>query len=99
VRLLDVRLPDVFLETLQGPRFGVEGLRKMLGVHGPPLLATALKPRGTGLLTMGSQRIVLEPMDVVYLQPLEVHQLHNETKAPFGFLCIVDRERDRPMKP
>ncbi|NCF82758.1 MAG: cupin domain-containing protein, partial [Proteobacteria bacterium] len=55
--------------------------------------------RGTGLLTMGNRRIVVEPMDVVYLQPLEVHQLHNETREPFGFLCIVDHERDRPMKP
>ncbi len=55
--------------------------------------------RGTGMLTMGNQRVALQPMDVVYLPPLEVHQLHNETLEPFGFLCIVDHERDRPMKP
>ena len=47
VRLLDVRLPEAFLNHLQGPRYGVEGLRKMIGVHARPLLATALKPRGT----------------------------------------------------
>ena len=51
------------------------------------------------MLTMGNRRVALEPMDVVYLHPLEVHQLHNETREPFGFLCIVDHERDRPMRP
>lgn len=72
---------------------GFTSLEKHLHTH------IVIGARGTGLLTMGNQRIVLQPMDVVYLQPLEVHQLHNETREPFGFLCIVDHERDRPMKP
>ncbi len=49
VRLLDVQLPDAFLNRFSGPRFGVDGLRRMLGVHDRPLLATALKPRGTSV--------------------------------------------------
>ena len=72
---------------------GFTSLEKHLHTH------IIIGARGTGLLSMGNQRIVLEPMDIVYLQQLEVHQLHNETQAPFGFLCIVDHERDRPMKP
>ena len=72
---------------------GFTSLEKHLHTH------IVIGARGTGLLTMGNRRIVVEPMDVVYLQPLEVHQLHNETREPFGFLCIVDHERDRPMKP
>jgi ribulose-bisphosphate carboxylase large chain len=72
---------------------GFTSLEKHLHTH------IVIGARGTGVLTMGNQRIALEPMDVVYLQPLEVHQLHNETREPFGFLCIVDHERDRPMKP
>jgi len=72
---------------------GFTSLEKHLHTH------IVIGARGTGLLTMGNQRVVLEPMDVVYLQPLEVHQLHNETREPFGFLCIVDHDRDRPMKP
>jgi len=72
---------------------GFTSLEKHLHTH------IIIGARGTGVLTMGNQRIVLAPMDVVYLQQLEVHQLHNETQAPFGFLCIVDHERDRPMKP
>ena len=72
---------------------GFTSLEKHLHTH------IVIGARGTGLLTMGNRRIALNPMDVVYLQPLEVHQLHNETEEPFGFLCIVDHERDRPMKP
>jgi ribulose-bisphosphate carboxylase large chain len=72
---------------------GFTSLEKHLHTH------IVIGARGTGILTMGNQRVALAPMDVVYLQPLEVHQLHNETREPFGFLCIVDHERDRPMKP
>lgn len=46
VRLADVSLPAPVLGAFEGPRFGIEGLRRLTGVHGRPLLATALKPRG-----------------------------------------------------
>lgn len=71
---------------------GFTSLEKHLHTH------IVIGARGTGLLTMGNERVVLSPMDVVYLHPLEVHQLHNESREPFGFLCIVDHERDRPMR-
>lgn len=47
VRLVDLRFPDSFLSSFSGPNFGVPGLRSLLGVHGRPLLATALKPMGS----------------------------------------------------
>jgi ribulose-bisphosphate carboxylase large chain len=47
VRLVDVTFPDELLNQFAGPRFGIDGLRKLLGVYGRPLLATALKPRGS----------------------------------------------------
>ena len=46
VRLLDIALPKQLLENFDGPLFGVDGIRKQLGIHKRPLLATALKPRG-----------------------------------------------------
>ena len=46
VKCIDIDLPDNLLSNFKGPRFGVEGIRECLGVHGRPLLATALKPRG-----------------------------------------------------
>ncbi|HAZ07418.1 MAG TPA: ribulose 1,5-bisphosphate carboxylase large subunit [Elusimicrobia bacterium] len=47
VRLVDLRLPDSFLAAFPGPNFGIPGLRRLLGVEGRPLLATALKPMGS----------------------------------------------------
>ena len=46
VRLVDLAFPDRLLATFDGPRHGVAGVRALAGVHGRPLLASALKPRG-----------------------------------------------------
>ena len=55
--------------------------------------------RGRGVLVLGSRRETLAPMDVACVGPLEAHQLRNESSEPFGFFCIVDHDRDRPMAP
>lgn len=47
IRLIDLQLPEEFLTNFAGPRFGIDELRRQLGVYGRPLLATALKPRGS----------------------------------------------------
>ena len=46
VRLVDLSFPDHVLAGFDGPRHGAAGVRALTGVHGRPLLATALKPRG-----------------------------------------------------
>lgn len=46
IRLVGFDAPDVFLKMFKGPRFGREGLRKLLDVPKRPLLCTALKPLG-----------------------------------------------------
>ncbi len=35
--------------------------------------------------------------DLVYVAPEDVHQLRNPGSEPFGFLCMVDSERDQPV--
>ncbi len=55
--------------------------------------------RGRGVIALGEERMTLNPDDIAYVEPLQVHQLCNEGDQPFGFYCIVDRERDRPMAP
>lgn len=47
ILLRDVEFPAEFLEQFRGPRFGIAGLRTLLQVPSRPLLATALKPRGS----------------------------------------------------
>jgi len=44
LRLLDVKLPPVFLERYQGPQFGVAGTRRLCGVEGRPVIGTIIKP-------------------------------------------------------
>ncbi len=55
--------------------------------------------RGEGVLWLGGRRLPLRHLDVATVGPLEDHQLRNETDGKFGFFCIVDHERDRPMPP
>lgn len=55
--------------------------------------------RGEAVLAMGNRRVPFRQHDVAYVAPLEVHQLINESEEPFGFYCVVDHDRDRPMKP
>lgn len=51
IRLVNVELPASFVERFAGPRYGLEGLREILGVYDRPLLATAVKPRGSSVET------------------------------------------------
>jgi ribulose-bisphosphate carboxylase large chain len=44
LRLLDLELPPAFARACPGPAFGVEGTRRLLGVHGRPILGTIVKP-------------------------------------------------------
>lgn len=55
--------------------------------------------RGQGTLISGGNCLQVDPFDVAYVPPMHVHQLKNESTEPFGFFCIVDHERDRPIKP
>ena len=54
--------------------------------------------RGVGRLRLGEVEVTLKRDDVAYIEPLQAHQLCNDSEAPFGFYCIVDHHRDRPMK-
>jgi len=44
IKLLDVRLPERYVAGFKGPKFGIEGVRELLGVPGRPLLNNMIKP-------------------------------------------------------
>ena len=44
LRILDIRLPQAFAAAYPGPKFGVEGTRKLTDVRGRPLIGTIVKP-------------------------------------------------------
>lgn len=44
VKLIDLEFPKTFLDGFQGPKFGVQGIRDLLGVQDRPLLNNMIKP-------------------------------------------------------
>jgi ribulose-bisphosphate carboxylase large chain len=55
----------------------------------------AIRGRGKALL---NRRVAdLGYLDVLYIKPDAPHRLYNPYTEPFGFFCIVDAERDRPV--
>ena len=52
--------------------------------------------RGKGEATVGEQTLEMQFGDVLYVAPEDPHQFVNKNEEPFGFICIVNAERDRP---
>jgi 2,3-diketo-5-methylthiopentyl-1-phosphate enolase len=44
LKLLDLHFPQAYVEGFQGPKFGIQGVRDLLGVHDRPLLLSIIKP-------------------------------------------------------
>lgn len=44
LRLVDLELPEDFKSRYPGPRFGIEGTRRITGVRGRPVIGTIIKP-------------------------------------------------------
>lgn len=55
--------------------------------------------RGRGRVVLGGQAHDIEPFDCVYVSPGVYHQFQATGDEPLGFLCTVDRQRDRPELP
>ncbi len=52
--------------------------------------------RGRGQVTLGGRSCEIAPFDCVYVSPGVAHQFRATGDEPLGFLCTVDRVRDRP---
>ena len=63
--------------------------------HAHPHAVVVLK--GNGTVRLGDSVEPVGPFDVVYVAPHEVRRFAADSDQPLGFLCIVDRERDRPV--
>jgi len=44
IKLLDIEFPESYLQHFEGPKFGISGLRDMLGIHDRPLFFGVIKP-------------------------------------------------------
>jgi len=45
LRLEDVSFPKTILKSFKGPKYGIEGIRKMMKVKSRPLIGTIIKPK------------------------------------------------------
>lgn len=57
---------------------------------------TVIVLRGTGEVVLGDETHEIAPFDCVYVAPGSQHQFRATGREPLGFLCVVDRVRDRP---
>lgn len=55
--------------------------------------------RGSGSVIIGNEVHELGLHDVVFISPETLHQFHADKEEPLGFLCVVDRYRDKPALP
>jgi quercetin dioxygenase-like cupin family protein len=55
--------------------------------------------RGQGRVLVGDRIFVVREHDLVHIPALTWHQFRAPDDAPFGFLCMVNAERDRPQLP
>jgi ribulose-bisphosphate carboxylase large chain len=59
LRLNDLKLPNELVRSFKGPKFGISGVREMLGVSGRPLVGTIIKPK-LGLKTADHAKVAYD---------------------------------------
>jgi S-methyl-1-thioxylulose 5-phosphate methylthiotransferase len=70
---------------------GFSSLEKHRHVH------VVFAARGHGRALIGDQVVELSPLDLVQTPPFAPHRWVNAGDEPFGFICTVEGERDRPQ--
>lgn len=81
IRVMELLLSDDLLSYFSGPRFGVAGLRELIGVPRRPLLFTAIKPIGLSAKQLADMayKLALGGLDIIK----DDHGLANQPFAPF----------------
>jgi ribulose-bisphosphate carboxylase large chain len=59
LRLDDIKIPDRILNSFLGPKYGIEGIRKMMKIYNRPLIGTIVKPK-LGLRTLDHAKVAYE---------------------------------------
>ena len=59
LRLNDIHLPRKIVRSFKGPKYGINGIRKLLRVHDRPLVGTIIKPK-LGLKTPDHAEVAYE---------------------------------------
>jgi ribulose-bisphosphate carboxylase large chain len=92
LRLKDVRFPSELIRSFKGPKYGIEGVRKLLKVYDRPLVGTIIKPK-LGLKTPDHAEVAYEAWiggcDIVK----DDENLSNQSFNPFEDRLVKTLER------
>ncbi|MGZ5112046.1 MAG: RuBisCO large subunit C-terminal-like domain-containing protein [Usitatibacter sp.] len=82
VELIDVDFPAGYERAFPGPRFGIDGIRRITGVRDRPLTCTALKPQGSSVehLAQLARTFTLAGIDVIK----DDHGIADQAYSPFA---------------
>ncbi len=102
LKLLDFELPASLGAAYRGPRFGVEGTRRLTGVNGRPLIGTIIKP-SIGLTPAQSAALVatLVEAGIDFIKDDEL--MANPPHSPFdervdAVMRVINAHADRTGK-
>ncbi|MCS7134307.1 MAG: ribulose-bisphosphate carboxylase large subunit [Candidatus Pacearchaeota archaeon] len=86
-RLLDIRLPKKYIRIFRGPRFGIKGIRKIVGTlkEGRPHVGTIIKPK-VGLTPKDTAKVGYE----VAMGGID-HIKDDETLADQRKICPIEK--------
>lgn len=81
VMVADLRLPPAVLSAYPGPKFGVEGLRRLVGVPRGPMIMTALKPMGSTVAELAKMAYAFAKGGIDIIK--DDHGLADQPWAPY----------------
>ncbi len=81
LELVDVDFPAVAAEAFAGPRFGVEGFRRLTGAGPRPLTCTALKPQGSTIEELAALAGIFAAAGIDVIK--DDHGLADQASTPF----------------
>ncbi len=102
LKLMDIDLPASFIEKFEGPKFGIEGCRKLTGVYGRPLMGTIIKPSiGLSVQDTGALVKTLTEAGIDFIKDDEL--LSASANSPFearvdAVMEVINRQADATGK-
>jgi ribulose-bisphosphate carboxylase large chain len=95
LRLDDISFPESLVRNFKGPRYGVEGIRRLLKLYGRPLVGTIIKPK-LGLKTSDHAKVAYEAWVGGCDMVKDDENLSSQSFNPFeGRLMKTLESRDR----
>lgn len=102
LKLMDIELPASYGKHFRGPKFGVEGCRKLTGVRNRPLIGTIIKP-SIGLTPQQTAEVVkvLTEAGIDFIKDDEL--MANPPHSPFderveAVMRVINAHADRTGK-